>query len=71
MDKLTEYINLALIQDTNNNGQFDNRDISYYDHGYSNGSASITKTLRAGTYFIGVNPFYGNGNTNYTAKLTA
>ncbi len=70
VDGVTESIALRLIQDTNNNGQFDSGDTYYFSDGNSNTAASINKVLGAGTYFLNINPYKSDGNTNYTVKLT-
>jgi Bacterial pre-peptidase C-terminal domain len=67
---VTEAIDLELIQDTNGNGIYDDSDIDFYTSGSNNFPASMSKTLGAGTYFIRVEPYFSNGNTNYTLNLS-
>jgi len=64
---LSDFTNLRLIQDSNNNGIFDSPDFRVNTSGSS--TASISRTLGAGTYFALVEPFSGR-NTNYSLRLT-
>ncbi|MBD2346116.1 hypothetical protein [Anabaena subtropica] len=70
VNEVTQGIYVYLFQDTNNNGVFDNPDIDYYSSGFSYSAATLNKTLGAGSYFLLVKPYYNDGNTNYTLRLT-
>ncbi|WP_017719248.1 pre-peptidase C-terminal domain-containing protein [Kamptonema formosum] len=70
---LTDYANVQLIKDKNNNGQIDNGDgdVLKEDYGYSGSNADISTDLERGSYFIRVSRYYTDDNTNYELRLAA
>jgi hypothetical protein len=56
-------VDLALIQDTNNNDLIDNGET------VRTGINSLTRDLQAGTYFLTVEPRFRNQSTNYELNL--
>ncbi len=68
---LTDSAEVDLIQDSNNNGQYDYGEQIGYDYGSKSSNGSIVKTLGAGTYFIRVHTNDTSYNTNYTLTLLA
>ena len=72
LSNLSSYATVELILDKNGNGNVDSSESINYNSGSSNGIASISSPLGAGTYFIRVYvPSYYSTNTNYTLNVSA
>jgi hypothetical protein len=71
MSGLSDYANVYLIADTNNNGVLDkNETIEEDTYNHSTNDGVITSDLGAGSYFALVKLYDGTNNTNYTLNLS-
>ncbi|MCL1467731.1 hypothetical protein [Argonema galeatum] len=71
LDSTTANVGVTLYQDTNGNGQIDSNEFVDDRTAFSGSTASISRTLGAGTYFVRLQPDSQGRNTNYSLGLTA
>jgi Ca2+-binding RTX toxin-like protein len=67
---LSDYADVSLVADRNNNGVYDSGEILYEDYSYGSYTADINSALGAGNYFAWVETD-SSSNTNYTLSLSA
>ncbi|GAB4380994.1 MAG: hypothetical protein Kow00121_38420 [Elainellaceae cyanobacterium] len=66
---LSDWVNISLIADKNQNGLIDGDERIAYGFGSTYSNSPITRTLQAGTYFVEVGANSFSNNTAYTLTL--